>query len=352
MKRPKVFIGSSKERLSIALAIQENLHDCSETTIWNQGVFELTSNILNDLIAATDNFDFAIFVFHPDDKLEIRNESFRVVRDNLIFELGLFIGKLGSDKVFYLLPKSYETLHLPTDLLGINAGEYDNVRSDENLVAATAPFCNRIRSRIENHRYINLDGFEAEDRSVKKIVIEQKKDWRVKLAIAIYNRRIQEVEKRLVRLEKGLFIKRVIVMSGSEFFDWYSNSFSELRVLFIEKYKVVVDNFVSVVNESENAKDIKDSVELIFDLCDALVLWEEELSRIESSEYLMEAKSLLSGTSKFLIQFVKQIFEELQKKLEGETKEINIRVKLEVPDNLEKGFEVFKINLQNIANES
>ena len=49
--------------------------------------------------------DYGIFVFVPNDVLEIRNQQYEAVRDNIIFEFGLFIGKLGKDKCFILVPK-------------------------------------------------------------------------------------------------------------------------------------------------------------------------------------------------------------------------------------------------------
>ena len=46
--------------------------------------------------------NFAIFVFHPDDKSLIREKEYDTVRDNVILELGMFIGTLGLEKCFIL----------------------------------------------------------------------------------------------------------------------------------------------------------------------------------------------------------------------------------------------------------
>jgi len=77
--KPKLFIGSSSEALDIANAIQENLAHDTEVTIWNQGVFKLSSTTLSDLVAAVQQSDFAIFVFNPDDIAIIRNQEHQLL---------------------------------------------------------------------------------------------------------------------------------------------------------------------------------------------------------------------------------------------------------------------------------
>jgi predicted nucleotide-binding protein len=88
--KPKVFIGSSVEALQTAHAIQENLEHDALCKVWNQGIFQLSGNALDDLFNAMKEHDFAIFVFQGDDILKMRNDTVRTVRDNVIFELGLF----------------------------------------------------------------------------------------------------------------------------------------------------------------------------------------------------------------------------------------------------------------------
>lgn len=144
--RPRVFIGSSVESLPLARAIQAELSYDFEITIWSQGIFKLSNNALEDLEGALDAFDYGIFVFEPNDILKIRNRRNKSVRDNVIFEFGLFIGKLGKHRVFFLVPEDSENLHLPSDLLGIKAGKYFT-RRDGNLRAAVAPFCDEVRER-------------------------------------------------------------------------------------------------------------------------------------------------------------------------------------------------------------
>ncbi|SFN21330.1 Predicted nucleotide-binding protein containing TIR-like domain-containing protein [Chitinophaga sp. YR627] len=148
--KPKIFIGSSSEALDLAEAIQSNLEHSAYCTIWNQGIFSLSSNALDDLLKTLDVYDYGIFIFRPDDKSTIRKEEYSTIRDNVIFELGLYFGKLGKTNAFYLIPRNYPKLHLPSDLGGITAGTYDHERliTDRNFKATVGPFCTQIKEML------------------------------------------------------------------------------------------------------------------------------------------------------------------------------------------------------------
>src|ERR1700743_3620743 len=98
--KPTVFIGSSVEALDIAKAIQANLQHTANSTVWDQDIFVPAAYTLESLETEIKNSDFAIFVFRPDDVLKIRNIRKSAVRDNVLFELGLFTGFLGRDRCF------------------------------------------------------------------------------------------------------------------------------------------------------------------------------------------------------------------------------------------------------------
>lgn len=142
---PRLFIGSSTEGLNVAYGIQENLEFDAETTVWKQGIFKPTRQTLADLVAAMKCTDFAAFVFNADDILTMRGKEFHATRDNVIFELGLFMGCLGTDRCFFIQPRGAGNLHLPSDLLGLTALAFNPDRSDNNVVAALGSACNQIR---------------------------------------------------------------------------------------------------------------------------------------------------------------------------------------------------------------
>lgn len=146
--KPKIFIGSSVEGLNVAYAMQQNLTHDAESTVWDQGVFELSKTTIESLNKIVNSVDFAILVFSPDDEIIMRDETSSVVRDNVLFELGLFIGKLGRERVFFVVPNGSD-MRIPTDLVGVTPGHYDPKREDKSYQAATGAVCNQIRNQIK-----------------------------------------------------------------------------------------------------------------------------------------------------------------------------------------------------------
>lgn len=142
---PRLFIGSSVEGLDAAYAVQENPDYDAEVTVWSQNLFLPSRAVLTELSRFCRQFDFAAFVFKADDVTTMRGKSTASVRDNVIFELGLFYGSLGLERCFFIVPREAEPMRLPTDLLGVSALTYRAGRSGGNLVAALGAACNGIR---------------------------------------------------------------------------------------------------------------------------------------------------------------------------------------------------------------
>lgn len=138
-KRPVVFVGSSSESLSIAKFIQLNLEHTCDCIIWSQGVFGLSECTLGSLVRATTSFDFAVLVLTPDDLVTKRGQRGSQPRDNLLFELGLFMGQLGINRTFIVHERGIE-LQLPSDLAGITPATFAQ-RDDGNIRAALGSVC-------------------------------------------------------------------------------------------------------------------------------------------------------------------------------------------------------------------
>lgn len=144
--RPTVFIGSSSEGLDIAEAIQVNLDKTCEVTIWSQGVFGLGDGTLEALVNCLEDFDFAILVLTADDLSTIRGRRKQTPRDNVLLELGLFIGRLGRHRTFTVYDR-HSNIKIPSDLAGVSLATYQPHRNG-NLRSSLGAPCTEIKTQI------------------------------------------------------------------------------------------------------------------------------------------------------------------------------------------------------------
>ena len=76
-------------------------------------------------------YEYGIVVATSDDKLVSRKKQSYTARDNVLFEFGLFMGRLGKQKSFLIKEKG---IKIPSDLLGIELLEFtDRNAPDINL---------------------------------------------------------------------------------------------------------------------------------------------------------------------------------------------------------------------------
>lgn len=144
---PVLFIGSSVEGIAIGREVQSQLkHDAIDVRPWTTGVFGAGQVAIESLLAMVATADFALFVLGPDDLVASRDQSIRAPRDNVIFELGLFMGGIGRARVF-MLKEHGADLKIPSDLLGTVPLTY--VRSSASpLASSLGPACHELRAVI------------------------------------------------------------------------------------------------------------------------------------------------------------------------------------------------------------
>ena len=120
--KPRIFIGSSMEGIEVAEYIKNQLNSKYECYLWTDDIFKFNESFLYTLLNEASLFDFGILVATKDDFSTIRDKSFDTPRDNVIFEFGLFIGRLGPSRVFVIQESGAK---LPTDLLGITVPQFE-----------------------------------------------------------------------------------------------------------------------------------------------------------------------------------------------------------------------------------
>jgi hypothetical protein len=149
MAKPSLFIGSSAEGLDFARAVRSVLAPDAEITIWNEGFFALGNTFIETLVNALPRFDFAVLVLTPDDLVTSRDVEAFGPRDNVLFEVGLFMGRLGRSRTF-ILHQASAALKMPSDLAGVTTAVYEWPRTDRNHRAAVGSACDSIRQVVRD----------------------------------------------------------------------------------------------------------------------------------------------------------------------------------------------------------
>ncbi len=116
-KTIKVFIGSSSEGESYARVISDVITSLEGYAVlpW-RSASKCGESFNETLISKAGEVDAAIFVATPDDHRMMREHEDLVSRDNVLYEYGLFSGKLGRFRTALVVVGSAV---VPTDLLGV-----------------------------------------------------------------------------------------------------------------------------------------------------------------------------------------------------------------------------------------
>lgn len=152
MEKPKVFIGSSTEGLLIAEAVYAEMTHETKPTLWKNDIFLPSQYPMETLLEQLKVHSFAIIVASPDDVLVKRGERSQSMRDNILFEVGLFAGVIGRKRTFLMLPENQE-IAIPSDLFGLIPAKYDDNRIKQDtpeFAAAVQVACSQIRQVIRN----------------------------------------------------------------------------------------------------------------------------------------------------------------------------------------------------------
>src|SRR5205807_8472644 len=122
----------SSKLVPIAEAIRDNLafargEELSfEVTPWTEGFFRSNEIPLNRFLKNLLRFDAAVVVLGADDLRESEKDAgarVYVPRDNVIFELGACMSRLGTQKTFIVVPETPEVV-LPSYFKGIYPLKY------------------------------------------------------------------------------------------------------------------------------------------------------------------------------------------------------------------------------------
>jgi hypothetical protein len=147
-RKPRVFIGSAGEGQRVAGAIRRQLVHATKSnvdaTVWTAS-FLVGQTFTGALSEELERSDFAVMVFTGPDVVKSRKRVQRGPRDNVILELGLFAGRLGFERTYFVYDNRQD-LKIPTDLLGVVGETYDGRDLDVDRAVKSA--CKKIGKRI------------------------------------------------------------------------------------------------------------------------------------------------------------------------------------------------------------
>lgn len=348
--KANLFISSSVEGLPIANAIQQNLERDCNPTVWDQGIFQLSSSALDGLLAALKTHQFAIFVFTPDDVVKIRENTTLVARDNIVFEFGLFFGGLGKERVYYIKPRNVD-LHIPTDLLGINSGSYDPDREDQNLQAALGPFCNQVREKLKAFLYESLDDLQNETKEVKRLAVERPKFWEYLFLAELIETRLKPLEQDYLDLEKGSVFQQTVIMDFDDSKKFMLASFKDIMKLIEWMGNLVTKEIKEAMGPpgvTAKVFDMKKTADNFLKASKELLAWEYRLQGLEVVEDFKEILEIMKGWTsvyfKMLFSIPRHYKEAIKMQIEGTLPEgYKADLSIPLPPGLEKVTEILRV---------
>jgi hypothetical protein len=113
--------------------------------------FDAGSNFLTALMERSGNVEFAILLYTADDLLLSRGNTYHIARDNVIFEYGLFVSKLGPLHSILVAPKEHD-LKFMSDIAGYSVVTYEKEGLPEEYLMAAALKIRKDFSALWNDR--------------------------------------------------------------------------------------------------------------------------------------------------------------------------------------------------------
>jgi hypothetical protein len=171
-------------------------------------------SILNALVKVGELYDFALLVFGQDDSTMMGGETTSTVRDNVLFELGLFMGQMGRERAFWLSPRGSKAPRISSDLNGIMHLQFDEPATTDS-VALHESLC---ETRAQVYRQIDRLGVR-DDRTI--LVVPMRK------ALCLASSQYSEVRfKKDLEYIHTFFSAREVTseqgVTADHFYDYFS----------------------------------------------------------------------------------------------------------------------------------
>ena len=171
----RIFIGSSSEARNIVNKLSVILgREGFSVKIWNHETFHSNDNYFESIKREMILADYSIFVVNPDDEIVKRGERIYATRDNVLLEIGMFIGFMSIKKVFCLRIIDNRNgvakeVILPSDLSGNEYLKVTLSNSDERFSQELRDICTTIKElilQLENMSNIRIGMLPSESLAI------------------------------------------------------------------------------------------------------------------------------------------------------------------------------------------
>lgn len=250
----KIFLGSSTEahEKGLLLDIARIVEECKMIPVrWNQSpsIFKAGKFTLENLeeMISRERIDAAIFIYSSDDRTWYRGKKTNKPRDNVIFEHGLFSGKLGRYNSIII---KYGNVDIPTDLSGITYIDFSEGKKAQGeinlrqwLLGLKKPYLinpesNYISCTEENENFLKIRVYNNLESAKKTILQKAIKAKEIKIlankGLEFFGSDSSIISmadaKKYVKLKR---LKMVLLSSKSR---WVNRGFMALR-----KYETIED---------------------------------------------------------------------------------------------------------------
>lgn len=244
--KPKVFIGSSSEALPVVRIVEKVLSEKCDVLAWDINPVKPSDYLFEGLVEISESVDFAIFVLSPDDELNHRKNQYKAPRDNVIFESGIFMSKLGRKRVFLLSARG-EALKFPSDIAPIQRVPYKNL--GQSLLSAVTSISESITSLgVRNTTLVGKRLFE----------------YKGYYPIDLINGRIPVFSKNTFFKAIKYFTKYHDDMAATDLIYLWEANREHIDDKFSKKEKVEYENFINHYNANHFLNEFVSEHERIF----------------------------------------------------------------------------------------
>lgn len=319
--RPSIFIGSVSESIWIAETVQSYFEEeLFEVDVWHQGVFELTkshggkASNAEQLKNFTDIYDFAIFIFSPDDKIisqfrkdkDGKYKEALATRHNIVFEFGLFLGRIGAKRSFILFDD--DSLDFVNDFFTDLKENITDVKEIEDSKVES-----ENKFRIELYPYIGTSGEEMTLMQRKKEF--DYKDLRVQ---------VEKIKKRVTKTFKGIDVS--FLPSTSLAIGYYKNFL-----------KIVLENMLDIISDS-----VADSTRQEIDSKVEVKRLTESLINCEVNEFKIVIPNTIQEANPEIIKpFLDNYLERMN--IPGKSRNMNVNLKINKSNAGKKIFIIYDV---------